>query len=93
MRLVQGRAVLPMFSCTSETCAQAEQRKAPQKNKNAPHFCDAFGAENETRTISCNILIINNLQETEKTLGETFVAFQDVWGKRRQKTWKECVVS
>ena len=51
-------------------------------NKNAPHVCEAFGAENETRTISCNILTINGLKEFEKTLGETFVAFQDVWGKR-----------
>ena len=30
-------------------------------NKNAPHFCEAFGAENETRTISYNILIISDL--------------------------------
>ncbi|MBQ5523574.1 MAG: hypothetical protein IIT86_12355, partial [Oscillospiraceae bacterium] len=40
-------------------------------NKNAPHGREAFGAENETRTISCNMLIISDLKETEKTLGET----------------------
>ena len=42
-------------------------------NKNAPQDCEAFGAENETRTISCNILIINDLKEFEKTSGETWV--------------------
>ena len=43
----------------------------PATNKNAPQDCEAFGAENETRTISCNILIISDLLETKKTLGET----------------------
>ena len=47
-------------------------------NKNAPHCCEAFGAENETRTITCNILIVSDSVETEKTSGETFVAFQDI---------------
>ena len=32
---------------------------------------DCLGAENETRTISCNMLIISDLKETEKTSGET----------------------
>ena len=40
----------------------------PATNKNAPQDCEAFGAENEMRTISCNILIINNLQETKKDI-------------------------
>ena len=40
-------------------------------NKNAPQDCEAFGAENETRTISCNVLIISDLKETGKTSGET----------------------
>jgi hypothetical protein len=40
-------------------------------NKNAPQDCEAFGAENETRTVSCNMLIISDLKETEKTSGET----------------------
>jgi len=39
-------------------------------NKNAPQNCEASGAENETRTITCNILIVNDLVETEKTSGE-----------------------
>ena len=43
----------------------------PATNKNAPHFCEAFGAENETRTISCNTLKISDLEEVEKTTGET----------------------
>jgi hypothetical protein len=30
-----------------------------------------FGAENETRTMSYNMLIISDLKETEKTTGET----------------------
>ena len=40
-------------------------------NKNAPQDCEAFGAGNETRTISCNILKINVLYKTKKTSGET----------------------
>ena len=43
----------------------------PATNKNAPHYCEAFGAENETRTIYFNMLIINDLKEGEKTSGET----------------------
>ena len=63
-----------MFSCTSETCTQAEQGKpAGTQTKNAPHYCEALGAENETRTISCNVLIISDLEEAEKTTGETVV--------------------
>jgi hypothetical protein len=42
-----------------------------QTNKNASQQCGAFGAENETRTITYNMLIINDLQETEETTGET----------------------
>jgi hypothetical protein len=38
-------------------------------NKNATHFCEAFGAENEIRTIFQKHLIINTLQSREKTLG------------------------
>jgi len=51
-----------MLSCTSQTCTGAEQRKRakPGHNKNAPYFCKAFGAENETRTISYNVLIISD---------------------------------
>ena len=41
------------------------------QTKNAPHGCEAFGAENETRTISYNVLVISDLKETEKTSGET----------------------
>ena len=43
----------------------------PATNKNAPQDCEAFGAENETRTITYNMLIISDLQEPEKTSGET----------------------
>ena len=32
-------------------------------NKNAPQDCEAFGAENEARTLSCNMSIINDLGE------------------------------
>ena len=40
-----------MISCTSETCTRAEQGKpAGTQTKNAPQQCEAFGAENETRT-------------------------------------------
>ena len=42
-------------------------------NKNAPHGCEAFGAENETRTIPYNALITNDLEEAKKTSGETWV--------------------
>ena len=38
-------------------------------NKNAPQDCEAFGAENETRTIFQKRLIISTLREREKTLG------------------------
>ena len=40
-------------------------------NNNAPHYCEAYWAENETRTMSCNMLIINYLCESEKASGET----------------------
>ncbi len=50
---------------------RANPAPALPTNKNAPHGCEAFGAENETRTISCNTLIISNLEEVEKTKGET----------------------
>jgi hypothetical protein len=61
-----------MFSCTSETCTRAEQGKpAPKKQKNAPHCCEAFGAEKETRTVSCNTLKISDLEEAKKTTCET----------------------
>ena len=51
MRLVQGRAVLPMIACTSETCTMGGRGQTSRPtNKNAPHCCEAFGAENETRT-------------------------------------------
>ena len=33
----------------------------PATNKNAPHCCEAFGAENETRIMSYNMSIINDL--------------------------------
>ena len=49
----------------------AWERVLPYANKNASQQCEAFGAENETRTISCNVLIIGDLKETEKTSGET----------------------
>ena len=42
-------------------------------NKNAPHGCEAFGAENETRTASCNMLIIGYLCQRNTTSGETWV--------------------
>ena len=32
--------------------SRAEQTSSPQ-NKNAPQLCEAFGAENETRTLFC----------------------------------------
>ena len=51
--------------------------KADLKRKEAPLLAP-LRAENETRTISCNILKISDLEESEKTTGETFVAFQDV---------------
>ena len=50
---------------------RANPAPALPTNKNAPHGCEAFGAENETRTISCNTLIINNLVSAKKTSGET----------------------
>ena len=40
-------------------------------NKNASQQCEAFGAENETRTVSCNALKVSDLEEDEKTTGET----------------------
>ena len=33
----------------------------PPTNKSAPQDCEAFGAENETQTTSCNTLIISDL--------------------------------
>ena len=57
---------------------RANPAPALPTNKNAPHGCEAFGAENETRTVSCNTLKISDLEKAEKTTGETFVAFQDV---------------
>ena len=50
---------------------RANPAPALPTNKNAPQDCEAFGAENETRTISCNIFTINDLCKTEKTSGET----------------------
>jgi hypothetical protein len=60
-----------MFSCTSEACTMGRGQIHRSTNKNAPHCCEAFGSENETRTISCNTLKINDLEEAEKTSGET----------------------
>ena len=40
--------------------SRAGQTSRPT-NKNAPHCCEAFGAENETRTIAYNMLIISDL--------------------------------
>ena len=54
-----------------ETCTMGRGQTGWPTNKNAQHCCEAFGAENETRTISCNVLIISDLKETEKTSGET----------------------
>jgi hypothetical protein len=47
-----------MLSCTSQTCTGAEQRKRakPGHNKNAPHCCEAFGAENETCQMQAPIM-------------------------------------
>ena len=58
---------------TSEASMSSAEKplSMPATNKNAPQDCEAFGAENETRTISCNVLIINTLQERKKTSGET----------------------
>ena len=50
---------------------RANPAPALPPNKNAPHGCEAFGAENETRTLACNILIVNDLAENKKTSGET----------------------
>ncbi len=69
--LYNGIVVLPMLSCTSETCTMDGRQTSRLPNKNAPQDCEAFGAENETRTLTCNILIVNDLVETEKTSGET----------------------
>jgi hypothetical protein len=44
--------------------------KADLKRKEAP-LPAPLRAENETRTLACNILIVNDLVETEKTSGET----------------------
>jgi hypothetical protein len=44
--------------------------KADLKRKEAPAMAP-LRAENETRTISCNVLKINVLYKTKKTSGET----------------------
>lgn len=41
------------------------------KTGNLSAACLILRAENETRTMSCNILTINDLKEFEKTSGET----------------------
>ena len=46
-----------------------ERRFKTQKNRQDESW--RFGAENETRTMSCNTLIISDLEEAEKTSGET----------------------
>ena len=40
---------------------RANPAPALPTNKNAPQDCEAFGVENETRIITCNILIVNDL--------------------------------
>ena len=63
-------------------------QQPPPTNKNASQQFEAFGAENETRTIPYNALIINKLEKFEKASGETFVAFQGVSAKdRKRQEW------
>ena len=58
-------------SDASKSSAEIPSPIPASTNKNAPQDCEAFGAENETRTMSCNILMVNDLEEAEKTTGET----------------------
>ena len=67
MRGLEPR-VLEVFDCQEHTGTAVPNQ---DQQKNAPQDCEAFGAENETRTISCNILKINVLYKTKKTSGET----------------------
>ena len=58
-------------SDASKSSAEIPSPIPAPTNKNAPQDCEAFGAENETRTMSCNILMANDLKEAEKISGET----------------------
>ena len=52
--------VLEVFDCQEHTWTAVPNK---DQQKNAPHFCEAFGAENDRLTVSCTAFIVSALRE------------------------------